>query len=231
MRMQMRAIALLLPVLLAAAIPIAGQPTKAAIAGRVVLEGNKLPSGLFIRVQRLDKAGGPDFTETDRVETAADGTFQTKDLPHGRYAICVGAGAQLGLIDPCEWRREAKEVALSQGVGRNEAIRVSTGTRLRFRLQDPNGALRHPRELGGDRPSPLLGVFDDAGFFHMAKVFSVGATEQVWILPVPKGAKYTVHFSVPGRVVDGVAAVSREVDLRGRNDEETQLNLAVGGKR
>ena len=227
----MRTDAILILTLLGAGVPIFGQAAKAAIGGRILLEGDKVQGGLFVRVQRLDKAGGPDFTETDRVETAADGTFRTKDLPHGRYAICVGADAQLGLIDPCEWRPEAKEVALNQGVGRNEAIRVSTGTRLRFRLQDPNGALRHPRELGGDRASPLLGVFDDAGFFHMAKVFSVGATEQVWILPVPKGAKYTVHFSVPGRVVDGGAAVSREVDLRGRNDEDMAVSLAVGGKR
>ena len=231
MRMQMRAIGLLFLALLGAGAPIFGQAAKAAIGGRILLEGDKVQGGLFVRVQRLDKAGGPDFTETDRVETLTDGTFQTKDLPHGRYAICVGADGQLGLIDPCEWRREAKEVALSQGVGRNEAIRVSTGTRLRFRLQDPNGALRHPRELGGDRASPLLGVFDDAGFFHMAKVFSVGATEQVWLLPVPKGAKYTVHFSVPGRVVDGGAAVSRDVDMRGRNDEETAVSFLVGGKR
>lgn len=227
----MRADVLLLSVLLGAAVPLMGQPVKAAMAGRVLLEGDKAQGGLSIRVQRLDKPGAPDFTETDRVETAADGTFRTKELPHGRYAICVGADAQLGLIDPCEWRQEAREVVLSQAAGRNEVIRVNTGTRLRFRLQDPNAALRHPRELGGDRAGPLLGVFDDGGFFHMAKVFSVGATEQVWILPVPKGFKYTVHFSVPGRVVDGAAAVTREVDLRGRNDEETQLSMTVGGKR
>lgn len=231
MRISTRTIVILIAAAATGVNPIGAQPARAAIAGRILLDGDKAQGGLFVRVQRLDKAGGPDFTEADRVETAADGTFRTKELPHGRYAICVGADGQFGLIDPCEWRQESKEVALSQAAGRNEAIRVATGTRLRFRIQDPNGALRHPRELGGDRPSPLLGVFDETGFFHMAKIFSVSATEQVWLLPVPKGGKYTVHFSVPGRVVNGAAAHSREVDLRGRNDEESQLSLTVEGKR
>lgn len=208
---------------------LAGQTAKFAIGGRVVLPDDRTQAGMPVRVVRVDKGEDADFTERDSVLTGADGRFQTKALPQGRYAICVAVDPGMGVVDPCEWGAAARE--LNAASGRNETIRLEAGTRLVFRLTDPERKLRHPRERGGDRTPALVGAFDASGFFHLAKITGVSEDEQVWMLTVPKGRSYTVHVSGAGMTFGGKAQVSDGLSLEGKDLSEMEVKAVVEGKR
>lgn len=208
---------------------LAGQTAKFAIAGRVVLPGDRTQAGMPVRVVRVDKGEDADFTERDTVVTGADGRFQTKGLPQGKYSICVAVDPSMGVVDPCEWGAVARE--LNAASGRNETIRLEAGTRVVFRLGDPERKLRHPRELGGDRALALVGAFDANGFFHLAKITGVSEDEQVWMLTVPKGRNYTLHVSGAGMTFGGKAQVSDGLTLEGKDMSEMEVKAVVEGKR
>lgn len=215
--------------LLVFAMGLFAQVPKAAVTGRVLLPGDKTQQGLMVRVFRVDRASGTDFTEQDQTTTAADGSFRTKELPYGKYQVCVGVDPMMGVVDPCEWGQPAND--LNASAGRGEVIRLQAGTRLVFRLADPEMKLRHPRELGGDRQAALVGVFDAAGFFHMAKITGVSDNEQIWALPVPKGVSYTLHVSGPGMTFGGKEQVTDALSLAGKEDDEVAVRVTVEGKK
>jgi hypothetical protein len=163
---------------------------------------------------------------------AAPVEAQGQGIDEGEYDVCVGMDPNAGILDPCEWPTEAKRLNVSAANGGPMAVRVGVGPKMRIQITDPGGALRHPREPVGFRPTALVGVFDGSGFFHMARIVNINRGTYTYVLPVPKGQNYTVHVSAPTvRFTENGGSVKETVAVPvaiGAADGRAEIPIQVG---
>ncbi len=197
-------------------------PDGSSVAGASVLL-SKRPAASEARV--VGGAGAP-AAPAPPVEAKGQG------IDEGEYDVCVGMDPNVGILDPCEWPTEAKRLNVSAANTGPMAVRVGVGPKMRIQIEDPGGALRHPREPVGFRPTAIVGVFDGSGFFHMARIVNINRGTYTYVLPVPKGQTYTVHVSAPTvRFTENGGSVKDSVGLPvsvGPADARTEIPIRVG---
>ena len=181
------------------AVAVSGQESaKSPVRGRLLLPGGGPLAGAVVTVQKRVPNITPATQRKEGSATTSNGDFETSGVEEGEYDLCVGVDPHLGVLDPCEWPGEAKRLNVSAANRSATMIQLATGPRLKFVLEDRGRLLRHPREPVGFLPSALIGAFDAAGFFHVARMVSADQGVFTYILPVPRGTEYTVHVSAPG---------------------------------
>ncbi len=211
----------------------AQEAAKAPGRGRVLLPGGSPLAGAVVSLQR--RAVHTEGLKSARTgaATSLNGDFETEGVEEGDYDVCVTADPLLGVLDPCEWPGEAKRLNVSVANRAAGVVQLATGPRLTIVLEDRGKLLRHPREPIGHLPSALVGAFDAAGFFHVARTVSVNRGVYTYMLAVPKGAAYTLHVSAPGlKFAEGIRAavgtVSNAVTVgAGEQREEITTRLGV----
>ena len=184
--------------LLAVAVVSGQESAKSPVRGRLILPGGGPLAGAVVTVQKRVPNITPATQRKEGSATTLNGDFETNGVEEGEYDLCVGVDPHLGVLDPCEWPGEAKRLNVSAANRSATMIQLATGPRLKFVLEDRGRLLRHPREPVGFLPSALIGAFDAAGFFHVARMVSADRGVFIYILPVPRGTQYTVHVSAPG---------------------------------
>ena len=136
-------------------------------------------AGAFVVATR---AGLPPFRQT--VESAANGSFQIRNLPAGTYSLCVrfSSGAYL---DSCEWGQTASSVVLAAGQqSMGNTLRPLTGSIVKVRIQDTAQALFQKASTGAT-PDLRMGVFARPGVFYPARLVRRDIRGADFELPVP----------------------------------------------
>lgn len=195
----MKCLALFLLTLTAAT----GQIPTASIAGTVVdaKTHKPIPAALVMTI----RSGPPPLSRNTR--TGADGAFQIRDLPPGKFSICVQTPGHT-YLDPCEWDGSPTAVTLVSGqAATGISIPLIAASILSIRVQDVQKALSQVTK-DGRRPELTVGVWGPKGLYYPARVSGVPVAANL-----QGGATYNYQIAVPRDRALKLYVASRDLKL------------------
>ena len=193
-----------IPLLVLAVSLAIGQTPTGSIAGTVVdAKTHKPIAAALVMTMRT---GLPPFTRNTR--TGADGAFLIRDLPPGKFSLCVQTPGQ-AYLNPCEWDGSPTTASLVSGqVATGVSIKLTPASILSVRVQDTQKALKQLTK-DGRRAELTVGVWGPKGIYYPAQVSSVPLTEN----PQDAGVTYSYQIAVPRDTALKLDIASRDLKL------------------
>jgi hypothetical protein len=191
--------------LMLAAWSVQAQSTTGSLAGTVTGQDGSILRGVIVTYLLPPLQGAQ--TVSGGMVTAADGLFQFPNLPSGTYYLCAYPAPGLGLLNTCEWTRNAQTAIVTAGQATTGvSIVIQKGQRLHVRVNDPQQMLA----IGpASRTGALLmaGVWEPTGFYHTLPLQTWDATGQDFELAVPTAMPFHPTLAAPNaQVTDSTGA-------------------------
>lgn len=151
-------ISLAVGLLLGLAAPLHSQPS-ARVTGRIVNEGGSSVAGARVILQPQGGTNTPQRT----VQSAADGGFDFRSVPAGRFTICAES-SDGAYLNPCIWSPFETAIDVSSTGVVNKTVLVRAAARVRVTFSDPS---TFALAGGGGSPADFgLGVWTSKGMYY-----------------------------------------------------------------
>lgn len=138
-----------------------------------------VPAALVLAVA----SGLPPFSK--RTKSGGDGAFQLRNLPAGKFSLCVQVSGDR-YLDPCQWNDSPNVVTLASGQAVSGVlVKVDAASILYIQITDPQQFLSQ-KTKDGRRPDLALGVTGPRGLSCPAHGGSRDGALVTYQLAVPR---------------------------------------------
>jgi hypothetical protein len=132
-----------------------------------------------------------------RTVTDQTGAFTVNISDPGNYAVCAGS-LDAALLDSCLWLNSGATLSVSSSGSSQFKLTLQSGTRLRFRVNDPSHLLTRPGAPPPQNPQNStflgVGVWTNDGHYHHAQILSYDSNGFDYALIIPIGANLLISF-------------------------------------
>lgn len=168
-----------------------------AVNGLVVSDQGRPVTQTLVTITPSPASGIVSGPIVYRTVTDQTGAFTVNISSPGSYSVCAGSldGA---LLDSCLWPNSGATLSVPNAGSLQFKLTLQSGTRLLFRVNDPNGLLTRPGAPPPQNPQNStflgVGVWTSDGHYHHAQTLSYDSNGFNYALIIPIGANFLISF-------------------------------------